>query len=111
MHEAAGVAVAGQLRAAGKAPLYRVVVSVPKGSLNDARKEGLVADVTEAIMRLEPCEQWRADPNRVWCLVNDVPDGDWGAGGRIVRLRDLAEMFDVARRSPERYAEIEFDKR
>lgn len=76
---------------------------MPNGSLNAERKPGLVADVTEAIMRIEPRERWRADPNCVWCIVNDVPDGDWGAGGRILTLRDLVAMFGE-NLAPERQA-------
>jgi len=110
VHEAHGVAIAGKLRAAEKAPLYRLIVSVPKGSLNDERKAGLVADVTETIMDVEPRERWKRDPHRVWCIVDDLPDGDWGAGRRIVRLRDLVDMFGETL-SPERHAEFEFGKR
>ena len=110
IHEAAGVAIAGKLRPPAKPPLYRVIVSVPKGSLNAKRKAGLVADVTETIMRIEPRDLWGADPNRVWCIVNDVPDGDWGAGGRILTLRDLVAMFGE-NLPPARHSEFEFDKR
>jgi phenylpyruvate tautomerase PptA (4-oxalocrotonate tautomerase family) len=91
-------------------PLYRVIVSIPKGSLNDDRKAGLVADVTETIMETERREPWKHDPHRVWCIVNDMPDGDLGAGRRILRLRDLVDIFGE-NLSPERHAEFEFDKR
>jgi phenylpyruvate tautomerase PptA (4-oxalocrotonate tautomerase family) len=110
VHEAQAVAIAGKVRPAEKAPLYRVVISVPKGSLNEERKAGLVADVTEAIMDVEPRALWKRDPHRVWCIVNDVPDGDWGAGGRILRLRDLVDMFGETL-PPERHAEFEFGKK
>ncbi len=86
------------------------MISVPKGSLNDERKAGLVADVTEAIMDIEPRDRWKRDPHRVWCIINDVPDGDWGAGGRILRLRDLVDGLGVTL-PPERYAELEFGKK
>jgi phenylpyruvate tautomerase PptA (4-oxalocrotonate tautomerase family) len=108
VHESHGVAIAGKLRAGEKAPLYPVIVSVPKGSLNDERKAGLVADVTE--MDVEPRERWKREPHRVWCIVNDVADGDWGAGGHILCLRDLVGKFGETL-SPERHAEFEFGKK
>jgi phenylpyruvate tautomerase PptA (4-oxalocrotonate tautomerase family) len=30
-----------------------------------------------------------ADALRIWVLINDVPSGNWGAGGQIVTIEDL----------------------
>jgi phenylpyruvate tautomerase PptA (4-oxalocrotonate tautomerase family) len=110
VHEAKGTAIAGKLRDPDKAPLYRIVLSMPKGSMNDQRKAGMVAEVTEAVMQLEPRGRWREDVNRVWCVIADVPDGDWGVAGQIISLRDLVDRFG-ATLPPERHAEFEFGKR
>jgi phenylpyruvate tautomerase PptA (4-oxalocrotonate tautomerase family) len=110
VHEAKASAIAGKVRGPGKAPLYRVLLSMPKGSMNESRKAGLVADVTEAIMRLEPRDRWKHDVNRVWCIVVDVPDGDWGVAGQMTTLQDLVDRFG-ATLPPERHAEFEFGKR
>jgi phenylpyruvate tautomerase PptA (4-oxalocrotonate tautomerase family) len=110
VHEVRGTAIAGKMRGSGKAPLYRVVCSMPKGSMNDGRKAGMIAEVTEAIMRIEPRERWKHDPNRVWCIINDVPDGDWGVAGKPTTLRDLVNQFG-ATLPAERHEEFEFGKR
>lgn len=109
VHEAKGTAVAGKLRGPGKAPLYRVICSMPKGSMNERRKAGMIAEVTETIMTLEPRDHWKPDVNRVWCIIVDVPDGDWGSGGQVTTLRDLVDRFGDTLPA-ERMAEFEFDK-
>lgn len=110
IHEVEGTAIAGKLRASGAAPLYRVICSMPKGSMNDRRKTGMIAEITEAIMRIEPRDRWKEDPSRVWCIVNDVPDGDWGVAGKPMTLRDLVDLFG-ANLPAERHEEFEFGKR
>ncbi len=74
------------------APYYRVVATVPEGALDDERKAGLVADVTRTILEREGADVDVVNASRVWVLVNEVPDGNWGGGGRIMRFRDIARM-------------------
>jgi len=72
-------------------PRYRVIASVPEGQFNDERRAGITAEVTEAILDAEPDDRPR-DPMRVWVFSNEVPDGNWGGAGRIVRLSDIAGL-------------------
>jgi len=68
VHEAAGVAVAMRLHDPLKRPYYRVIVSIPEGTLNMQRKRGVIKEVTEAILRSEGEQDM--DPRhleRVWC--------------------------------------------
>jgi len=34
---------------------------------------------------------------RVWTLIRDVPEGNWGAGGRIVHFQQLREAAKAER--------------
>jgi phenylpyruvate tautomerase PptA (4-oxalocrotonate tautomerase family) len=86
LHRPEAVFVAGER---ADLPRYRVVVSVPQGQVGPTRKEAMVAAVTEAVLDAEPDDRER-DPMRVWVLLNDVPEGTWGAGGRIMGLADIA---------------------
>jgi phenylpyruvate tautomerase PptA (4-oxalocrotonate tautomerase family) len=73
------------------APHFRLMVTVPQGALDDERKAGLVAEATEQIRRASGY----ADPSaaaRVWVIVTEVTDGNWGGAGRIWRLRDIARF-------------------
>ena len=54
-------------------------------------------------------DRWKPDVNRVWCIIVDVPDGDWGVAGQVTTLRNLVDRFGATLR-PERHAEFEFDE-
>jgi phenylpyruvate tautomerase PptA (4-oxalocrotonate tautomerase family) len=88
LHEAELVTVGG--RPAEK-PRYRVVAGVPQGSIGDEEKQGLVAEVTEHILRADNPDREPApeDATRVWVIVNEITDGNWGGFGRIFRLEDI----------------------
>lgn len=71
------------------APHYKVIASVPEGQLDDARTAGAIAAITDAILAAED-GRYDQDRLRVWVIGNEIPDGNWGAGGRVVRLADIA---------------------
>jgi phenylpyruvate tautomerase PptA (4-oxalocrotonate tautomerase family) len=83
--------VAHQVNGSGPAH-YRVVATVPTGALNDEKKAGLVADVTRTILEREGSPVDVANASRVWVFVNEVPDGNWGGAGRIMRFKDIARL-------------------
>lgn len=110
IHEATQVLVGGKLRQAEARPLYKVIATVPKGSLDDRRRAGLIRDVSEAVVRAEGVSPADEDLHRVWCIVEEVPDGNWGAGGRPMRLRDLAAVFGITP-GHSRWVDLQFDQR
>jgi phenylpyruvate tautomerase PptA (4-oxalocrotonate tautomerase family) len=70
-------------------PRYRLVASVPEGQYDDERRAAVVASMTDAVLDAEEGAHPR-EPDRVWVLTHEVPDGTWGAGGRVTRLPDIA---------------------
>ncbi|MDX3112245.1 MULTISPECIES: tautomerase family protein [Streptomyces] len=79
-----------QATAEDDAPRFLVEVTVPQGALSERRKAGLVEDATKTVLAaagLAPAEALR-----VWVLVNEQPDGTWGAGGAVVRYADLVAL-------------------
>ena len=68
-------------------PTFRVQVTIPEGALSDRRKQEIVAEATRAVLGAAGLHETGA--MRVWVLINEVPDGNWGAGGQIVRFADL----------------------
>jgi phenylpyruvate tautomerase PptA (4-oxalocrotonate tautomerase family) len=86
LHRPADVFVGGQ---APEHPHYRIVASVPEGQLNAERRSGLVKEMTDAVLDAEPADRPR-DASRVWVFTHDVPEGTWGAGGRVFGLADIA---------------------
>ena len=110
VHEADVIEVGGRPRVLGGRQVYRVVVSVPKGSLDDGRRAGLISDVAHAVLGAEGTEPTLEDLMRVWCIIDEVPDGNWGVGPAPLRLRDLAARFGVAP-GDARWDELRFDQR
>jgi phenylpyruvate tautomerase PptA (4-oxalocrotonate tautomerase family) len=73
-------------------PHYRVGVTTPQGALDDDRRAGLVADVTELVLRAEGSPVTPESAFRVWVLLSEVSEGSWGAEGRIWRFRDIVDF-------------------
>lgn len=89
-HELPEGALAVGGRREDTAPRYRLDVTVPAGALSDRRKAGLVEEVTALVLAAEgggaPDD---AAKLRVWVLIREVPDGNWGAAGQVIRFADL----------------------
>jgi phenylpyruvate tautomerase PptA (4-oxalocrotonate tautomerase family) len=69
-------------------PRYRIFASVPEGQYDDERRRLMVERVTEAVLDAEK-GAYERDPQRVWVLAFEIPDGTWGGAGRIFRLADI----------------------
>ena len=77
-----------------------VHVTVPEGSLSDARKQLMVEKVTAAALEAEGLPDNERTRMLTWVIINEVKDGNWGAGGGVVRLADIGEAFGVSADSP-----------
>jgi phenylpyruvate tautomerase PptA (4-oxalocrotonate tautomerase family) len=72
-----------------------IEISVPDGALSERRKAGLVEETTRLVLEAtgwDPAASWR-----VWILIRDVPEGNWGAGGQIVHFQQLREAAKAER--------------
>jgi phenylpyruvate tautomerase PptA (4-oxalocrotonate tautomerase family) len=72
-----------------------IEISVPDGALSERRKAGLVEETTKLVLEAtgwDPEASWR-----VWTLIRDVPEGNWGAGGQVVRFQQLREAAQAER--------------
>jgi len=79
-----------QITAADEEPRFLVRVTVPEGALSERRRAGLVQDATKVVLDAAGLPEEQA--LRVWVLVDEQPDGTWGAGGSILRFADLKAM-------------------
>jgi phenylpyruvate tautomerase PptA (4-oxalocrotonate tautomerase family) len=86
------------------APRYRFVASVPEGQYDDERRAAIVAAVTEAVLDAENGAYPR-DPERVWVFATEIPDGNWGGGGRVMRLADIVGHVIGDSEQAKRYAD------
>jgi len=101
VHRPDAVYVAGE---PVSAPHYRFVASVPEGQYDDERRAAIVDAVTTAVLDAEDGAHAR-DPQRVWVFANEVPDGNWGGGGRVMRLADIVGHVIGDADAGRRYAE------
>jgi phenylpyruvate tautomerase PptA (4-oxalocrotonate tautomerase family) len=70
-------------------------ITVPSGALSERRKAGLVEDTTKLVLE---ATGWGPEAGvRVWTLIQEVPDGNWGAAGQVVRFEQLREAAKAER--------------
>jgi phenylpyruvate tautomerase PptA (4-oxalocrotonate tautomerase family) len=101
VHRPDAVFVAGSR---ASAPRYRFIASVPEGQYDAERREAMVRSITEAVLAAED-GAYERDPARVWVFTPEVPDGTWGALGRVVTLADIAAFATGDAERGRRYAE------
>ena len=88
---------AGQIQTPdGEAEPHAVVeVTIPSGALSDRRKAGLVEDANKLMLE---ATGWGPEAGiRIWTLIHEVPDGNWGAAGQVVRFEQLREAAKAER--------------
>ncbi len=86
LHRPANVYVGGL---PARAPHFRFVATVPEGQLDDKRRAGMVAAVTQAVSEADAGFD---TADRTWVFTTEVPDGHWGARGKISTLADIAGL-------------------
>ncbi len=79
----------------GGEPRFRVQVTVPEGALSDRRKGILVDSVNQVVLNAAGLDD--SDGIRVWTVIREVPDGNWGAAGQQVRYQQLVEAAAAER--------------
>ncbi len=95
VHEPAEVLAAGRPVAE---PNFRVGVTVPTGALSERRKEELVAEATRVVLSAAGLSE--SDSLRVWVLISEVPEGNWGAGGNVIHFEQLRQYAAQERERP-----------
>jgi phenylpyruvate tautomerase PptA (4-oxalocrotonate tautomerase family) len=80
----------------GEADPHAVIdITIPGGALSDRRKAGMVEEMTNEVLA---ATGWGDDAAlRVWVIVHEVPDGNWGAGKQIIRFEQLRETARAER--------------
>lgn len=65
---------------------FDATVTVPEGSLDQEGKERMVEAVTDVLSNVDVSN---FDLMKTWVIINEVPDGNWGAAGAIFRYEDI----------------------
>jgi len=85
----------------GGQPRYRVDLTVPQGALTPEHKNEIVGEITRLILDADGAAADDAAASmRVWVLVRDVPDGNWGGAGRTWTFREIGQLVGAGGRQP-----------
>ena len=93
-HEPVIWSIGGRDVGDGEPGRYVVRVTVPAGSLTDEKRAEIVRRVTQVLSDADH------DPGRLFALpissfvlLNEVPEGNWGAVGQVVGFSDIASFI------------------
>lgn len=74
-------------------PRYRVVVHVQNGYLDDEHKQAIARDVSRDIRTADP--DLGTDVPRIFCVIDEVTDGNWGVEDRMTRAVESVDLLSV----------------
>ncbi len=94
-----GEAGDGYVSAPGR---FLVHVTIPEGYMNAVHKSEIHAWVTEAILSATGAGTEVAGQS-ILIVVNEVPEGNWGAAGRTINLASIADSVGLSK-SGQRFA-------
>jgi phenylpyruvate tautomerase PptA (4-oxalocrotonate tautomerase family) len=73
-----------------EAPVYKFVVSIPQGMIDDVFIPAMNRDVFAALKEAEGGKHPKLG-QRVWTFVREIPNGTWGAGDRPLTVGNIAD--------------------
>jgi phenylpyruvate tautomerase PptA (4-oxalocrotonate tautomerase family) len=74
---------------------FVVLATVPQGGLSDRRKAGFVEEASKLVREAAGIPE--SEGVRVWVLIQEIPEGNWGAAGQVVRFEQLREAARAER--------------
>ena len=74
-------------------------VTVPQGSCDQDRKNAVHKAVNDSLFKVIGESSEHRAGSSAWVIINEVPEGHWGAMGRMVGIRRISQ---IAQMSPDR---------
>jgi 4-oxalocrotonate tautomerase len=65
-----------------------IQVKLPEGVFTAPQKQEIIERLTDAMVEIE-CENMR---QTVWCVIEEVANGDWGIGGQAPTADDVKAL-------------------
>jgi phenylpyruvate tautomerase PptA (4-oxalocrotonate tautomerase family) len=78
-----------------KAGKFLVYVTIPEGYMNAAHKTEVHSSVTTAILEVTGHQEEPGAGANILVVINEVPEGNWGAGGKTIGLASIAESVGL----------------
>jgi phenylpyruvate tautomerase PptA (4-oxalocrotonate tautomerase family) len=92
-HELDSWFVDGRRVARGEAPRYLVRVTVTAGALSEAKRAHVIERVTQVLAEVDDDPRRMCQSPDAWVHLVEVPDGGWGALGRVMGHADVVELI------------------
>lgn len=92
VHEPSFWAVGTHAVAQGEAPRFLVRVTVPAGHMNAGMRAEIIKRVTRVLAELDPAGDRLYQRPDAWIHIVELPDGNAGAFGRVVKLDALMKL-------------------
>jgi phenylpyruvate tautomerase PptA (4-oxalocrotonate tautomerase family) len=89
-----------------KAGKFLVYVTIPEGYMNAAHKTEVHAAVNAAILEVIGHQGDPGASANILVIINEVPEGNWGAGGKTIGLDTIAEAVGLPKNG-ERFQWVE----
>jgi phenylpyruvate tautomerase PptA (4-oxalocrotonate tautomerase family) len=74
-------------------PHYRFDVTVFANTLSAEKKETLTRQLTDAVLDLEGSDKNMLNAARVWVMIHEVEEGNWGGAGQIYSMDSLRKLL------------------
>ncbi|WP_338461308.1 tautomerase family protein [Synechococcus elongatus IITB7] len=74
---------------------FLVTVTIPEGYMNQAHKNEVHAGATAALMEVLAPRQSAPAGNSILVMINEIPEGNWGAGGHPISIAAIAETVGL----------------
>lgn len=75
---------------APRGPVYKFVVSIPEGQIDDVFIPAVNRDILTALVEAED-GRWARPELRMWVFVHEIKDGTWGAAGFPMTLEGIID--------------------
>lgn len=60
--------------------------------MDDDKRRDIVRRVTRVLADADADPQRFIQATAAWVHINEIPEGNWGAGGEIVRIEDIQAL-------------------
>lgn len=91
-HEVEAWSIGGRLASTDEPPRYVVRVSLPAAAVTDAKREEIVMRVTRVLADADDEPERMYTSISSFVLIDEVPEGNWGGIGRVVRFNEIASF-------------------
>ena len=74
----------------GDLPRYLVRVEAPAAAFEDESKRSTIVErVTAALAKADDDPDRLSRESVAWVIIDEVPDGNWGSHGRVIKYEDV----------------------